>query len=105
MVSARGDPRPEARSYPPRARQHGAPARANDLAACHHGRGANRLSPPPPAATAVYGAGKDVSFQTPVEAMPLSGSRVRFVPPTESTHWELAGQETRGFLSAAVSFA
>jgi hypothetical protein len=46
-----------------------------------------------------------VSFQTPVEAMLLSGLRVRFVPPTESTQGELAGQETRGVLSAAVSSA
>src|SRR5437879_5238677 len=49
-----------------------APARADDVAGCHHGRVASRLCPPPPAARALYGAGKYVSFQTPVEAMLLS---------------------------------
>src|SRR5258705_13548073 len=77
-------------------------ARADDAAGCHHGRVASRLCPPPPAARALYGAGKDVSFQTPVAAMLLSGLRVRFVPPTASTQGELAGQDTCGVLSAAV---
>ena len=34
----------------------------------------------------------------------MPASSVRFVPPTASTHGELAGHDTCGFLSAEVSF-
>ena len=76
---------------------------ANDCAGCHHGRVSNVLCPPPPPAALLNGAGYTVSFHGPVEAMPLPASSVRFVPPTASTHGELAGHETCGFLSDEVS--
>ena len=44
-----------------------------------------------------------MSFHGPVEATALPASSVRFVPPTASTHGELAGHETCGFLSDEVS--
>jgi hypothetical protein len=45
-----------------------------------------------------------VSFHGPVEAIVLFESSVRFVPPTASTHSELAGQDTCGFFSLEVSW-
>ena len=44
-----------------------------------------------------------MSFHGPVEATPFWASSVRFVPPTASTHGELAGHDTCGFLSDEVS--
>jgi hypothetical protein len=45
-----------------------------------------------------------VSFHDPVDAIVLLEFSVRFVPPTASTHPELAGQDTCGFFSAEVSW-
>src|SRR4051794_41845222 len=73
-------------------------------AGCHHGRAWRMLTPPPPPADAVYGAGYTVSFHGPVDAMLLSSLSVRFVPPTARTQGELAGHDTAGSFSALVSW-
>src|SRR4029079_5634923 len=76
---------------------------ANDWAGCHEGRDWNVLWPPPAPAVAVYGAGGTVSFHGPLAAIEVAGLSDTCLPPTASTHPELAGQETCGFLSAEVS--
>src|SRR5690348_12357236 len=74
------------------------------VAGCHHGRLLRTLTPPPPPAVSVNGNEKAVSFQTPVEAIVLLALSVRFVPPTASTHGEVAGQEADCCSSALVSW-
>ena len=44
-----------------------------------------------------------MSFHGPVDTIALPEFSVRLVPPTASTHPELAGQETCGFFSLEVS--
>ena len=45
-----------------------------------------------------------MSFHTPVDAIVLSALSVRFVPPTASTHGDVAGQDADCCSSALVSW-